>query len=659
VFQVATEYSEEKALLKLIEDTDEQLRGRLSRLKAIEGPALRELQQSLRDLLSYPIDWAKLVSAGSAHQDPVLKRAKPLRAQIVSNLKAARSWLESQNPDHLSSQAAYEVLRRALADLEALFDPESEITPVPSTERLVWADLLRVPGLRLDVFAQPEGAPDFRLSKALTAVRDGLLDWPTAFGSALEHGELLSAERIFRLADEGLIDAIDPTEASSRVHQAKERARRRLDEARRTCEIELGHAVSHELLPEAERQTIISTLEALGPAAPLDALEPALERVEKIREEIREKRTQRARELEEEIAQREKELPASEAFARAREALARLDFVTAQDYLDAAKTGRPLSKEPEPDLFANGFFPAFVQAAEGMELDLVRLRDAIRNRRRLGAFDASVLSDEDTAPAADFLRPWFLVKQQTDPGPNLEVFLGLLGFTTVDLKADTAFDRQWRGKARGWNLSVKPLGERELCPLPEYGSKAQGRYRLVTIQRAVSEGELLDIAGTAGVAPTLVFYLGKLGTQRRRELARLCRDRRRHLLVLDDLLVLFLALQPRPRLSAFFRCALPFTLSQPYVTTAGHSSRRCSSAARASAKQSSTPGARTSSSAAGSAARPRCCATWSAAITTLRGESSSATSTCSRKGSALAAPRPTSGSSSPLCCSTRAWSSAA
>ncbi|HCF60853.1 MAG TPA: hypothetical protein DFS52_22985, partial [Myxococcales bacterium] len=94
----------------------------------------------------------------------------------------------------------------------------------------------------------------------------------------------------------------------------------------------------------------------------------------------------------------------------------------------------------------------------------------------------------------------------------------------------------------------------------------------MTIQRAVTEEEILDIASPVGVAPTLVFYSGKLGSQKRRELARLCRDRRRRLLVLDDLLVLFLALQPRPRLSAFFRCALPFTTSQPYVTTAGHPS---------------------------------------------------------------------------------------
>ncbi|HCF60854.1 MAG TPA: hypothetical protein DFS52_22990, partial [Myxococcales bacterium] len=297
-----------------------------------------------------------------------------------------------------------------------------------------------------------------------------------ALDSALERGELLAAQRIFELADTGLITGLEPMDASSRVHQASERARRRLDEARWTCESELGQAVSLELIPEAERQTLASTLETLGPTAQLHALEPALERIEAIRRDIRQRREERARELEQSIAQREKELPPSEAFARARTALARLDFFTAQDYLDAAVAGRPLPEEPGPDLFAESFFPAFVRATEGMELDPLRLRDAIRRRERLGPFDASVLSAEDSDPAADFLHPWFLVKQQNDPARNLAVFLERLGFTKVELELDAAFDRNWRGKARSWNLSVKPLDDRDMCPVPEYGSKAQGRY---------------------------------------------------------------------------------------------------------------------------------------------------------------------------------------
>ncbi|HCF60855.1 MAG TPA: hypothetical protein DFS52_22995, partial [Myxococcales bacterium] len=174
VFRLGTELSDERALQRLITETDEQLRGRSSRAKAIEGPALRGLHKSLREVLSYPIQWAELVAASSTRaQDPVLKRAEPLRGQIVAELRAVRRSLEGMCPDNLASRAARAVLLRALADLEALFDPDAVLTAVPSPERLVWADLLRVPGLRLDGRAQPEGAPDVRLERVLPSLREG------------------------------------------------------------------------------------------------------------------------------------------------------------------------------------------------------------------------------------------------------------------------------------------------------------------------------------------------------------------------------------------------------------------------------------------------------------------------------------------------------
>jgi hypothetical protein len=57
--------------------------------------------------------------------------------------------------------------------------------------------------------------------------------------------------------------------------------------------------------------------------------------------------------------------------------------------------------------------------------------------------------------------------------------------------------------------------------------------------------------------------------QRRRDLARLCRQRWRTFLVIDDAVVLYLCGEPGARLPVLFECTLPFTFLEPYTTTAG------------------------------------------------------------------------------------------
>jgi hypothetical protein len=56
--------------------------------------------------------------------------------------------------------------------------------------------------------------------------------------------------------------------------------------------------------------------------------------------------------------------------------------------------------------------------------------------------------------------------------------------------------------------------------------------------------------------------------QRRRDLAELCWQRRRSFLTIDDCLIFFLCGERFSRLPILFQCALPFTVAEPYTTTA-------------------------------------------------------------------------------------------
>ena len=68
--------------------------------------------------------------------------------------------------------------------------------------------------------------------------------------------------------------------------------------------------------------------------------------------------------------------------------------------------------------------------------------------------------------------------------------------------------------------------------------------------------------------PTIVLHFGCLGAERNEIRKRATREHRLFLVV-DESLVLFLAGRPSNRLSALFRCALPYSAAQPYATTSG------------------------------------------------------------------------------------------
>ena len=63
----------------------------------------------------------------------------------------------------------------------------------------------------------------------------------------------------------------------------------------------------------------------------------------------------------------------------------------------------------------------------------------------------------------------------------------------------------------------------------------------------------------------LIFFLGRLTTRRRHSLARRARERGLALVVLDEILLVFLARFDDTRLPAFLRCSLPYAALNPYT----------------------------------------------------------------------------------------------
>ena len=104
-------------------------------------------------------------------------------------------------------------------------------------------------------------------------------------------------------------------------------------------------------------------------------------------------------------------------------------------------------------------------------------------------------------------------------------------------------------------------------PIPQLGSQASGCYDVVCLWErpgAESIGAFLRDLGL-DAKTVIIFFLGRLTDRRRRDIAARARERELALVVLDEILLVFLARFDDTRLPAFLRCSLPYAALNPYT----------------------------------------------------------------------------------------------
>ena len=190
---------------------------------------------------------------------------------------------------------------------------------------------------------------------------------------------------------------------------------------------------------------------------------------------------------------------------------------------------------------------------------------AVTGRQRVAGISFESLSREEAAEAEHLLTKWYHLSttRRIDDPNNLNELLLLFGFQVRKLKQLET--------GRGWaemSVETDAIRDRSICSLPHFGSEAKGRYRLLlNWVRPVSESMARIIGGGAS-EPTIIIHFGRLGRDREK-LRRLAITKQRSFLVIDESLVWYLAARRTERLAALFRCTLPFSAVEPYVTTSG------------------------------------------------------------------------------------------
>ena len=339
----------------------------------------------------------------------------------------------------------------------------------------------------------------------------------------------------------------------------------RLDSEIRQTQLELENAVAQGLLTEELRTRHAGVIETLTAMAPeMTEFGEAFLELAEVRQSIACERQRRVEECRERM--RREVLESHRFRTRIEELLEQGDVFTAQDYIDRIGRGEEVvAAEPRRDVFSE-FFPDAVNRLD-KELERVPVGELIRRvreRENVAGLNLEALTGKDAERAADALSKWFAAKREERcTETQARDILAFLGFQVSEVLPVPGERGRWM------RLRANPLSSREHCPIPLYGSGAKGEHRVLCVWERPNEETLLQEVGDTSRLPVIVFYFGRLTEHRRRHLARVCREQRKTVLVLDDILLVYLCSVTGVRLGALFRCTLPFTYAEAYVTSAG------------------------------------------------------------------------------------------
>ena len=556
----------------LLPSGDARLRGGSGRGGQVTGRTLERLRARVRPALGLAGEWLRLMDAKSNH--PLRTSLGALRQDLDLHGFGARAALDMAARSEPSAPlaAALAHSRRSLDALLRLFAGaeteaeafRSEADPVALLSR----DLLCASDLALDEEWRPAGDPDAALARLLDRGSHAP-DLGSAGRARLEKGDLAGA----RLARECLAAEGDPEAealASALDRAALDRRRERDGElAKLTEEVErafhLGHLDHAEYHAFALRVVVMRAAPARAPAP--ERVPPGAARIRQALAVRRFARSERARTRLEGLRSAHAEHGAPALVERA---LRAGDLVRAGEMMDRIDAGEPVAAAAAEDDTFGDFLRALARIEGPAKLPGPgAVVGAAATRRQAAGVSYEALSEPAARQAARLLHAWYTLSREELLSENgVGEFLSLLGFQVR--RCTLAESGPGRAELA---VETEPLQDRLLCPAPQFGSAAKGRYRLVldwgaaaaeSVVRALGDGR--DFA--TSVWPRIVLHFGRLGPDRER-LRAWAVARRRLFLVVDESLVLFLSGMRSGRLLGLFRCALPFSAAEPFPTAPG------------------------------------------------------------------------------------------
>ena len=563
--------------------------------RPITGVPRDQLARSIEEAVTVADHWSSLIEREEListkgdwwtdHVKELRDRARDILPDVEAELE--RMQRQDQNP---KEAACGRVLQKATGEVTAMLgldeqhdneDPQAWMcTQSGSLNRALARRLLSIPEVSLDDDGYPS---EDHMAEIATFLRQSLAEERvliTACNIRIERQD-------FRFTDvlrNALKDDEERRVFEDRNEEALNGSRTALLERVTKVRGVIEQGMVDGLLVEQERTTMSAELETAAIEEPL-CFGPLFRRLADIEQQLNQKRADRLQELESQWAHirqvleqkiQVEQLKAVEAFIH--RAFQQSDTRVVDEGLAHLREVLQGEVEWESGWFAppdeRDILKEFLDASSGIESGLSslgsvnQLASVIEKGKTWGKVAFGELPKTRRDEAVRALKSWHVLKRHQDQPTvahrHVPVLLAYLGFHLQEKESAVSV----KNRGRDWLHCEVDASASDLArPIPQLGSQAIGCYNVVCLWErpgAASIGAFLRDIGLE-TKTVIVFFLGRLTERRRRDIAARAGERELALVVLDEVLLAFLARFDDTRLPAFLRSSLPYAALNPYT----------------------------------------------------------------------------------------------
>ena len=569
VREIVDVLADNKKFAHLVHDTHRNKLG-LKHGGKISGRALAQLDGDARKPIALARKWLRIVESKPGSEGFIESKVIHLRSDIEKYAPKALAAIASvqERAPSIALSAALAWVHEFIESLSRMFGHDRESEPIDGqleSHRLLTHDLLYVSGLDIGPDGGIDGATPPADAIALlleTSSHKNFL--AEAFNARLARGDIAGAQAIC----EQMAREDDPHEDECQNQLARKIAakRRELDRELDDLSEKLEHACPMGDVSEHERDALNASIvsarkllsrkhSVVASARQIAGFKDSIEghfnyAIERLRAQI------------------EPFLPLENEWEQefVDNALDSGDLITLHEQFDRLNNDETLlpKKRIENDHLGKllSTVAKFDNSVDGnaVQQPNALIRAVSKGENVLG-LNFSLLSKSEAERSTNLLKFWYELKRgRKVDADKIRGFLECLGFTVRACKP------------RGSNFvtaSVEPLRSKELCPVPTFGSDANGRYEIILNWRSPPEAPIVQSVSEKLNRCVIVFHFGGLSTDAREWLREWSIRNRTPFIAVDESLVLYLSSLQSGTLRAFFDCTLPFTAVQPFFTAAG------------------------------------------------------------------------------------------
>ena len=567
VKEVAEKWSKNAEVERAIDRTDLELRRSASTTQPIVGEPRLSLRRHAEEAVRRMRTWLNLCGtapdAGGGYIHEKARECAEAVIRLVEQTRQQDAWARSASGSEVPAwRAAVNVCRAFLEDLRRLFTEDDGAT-TSRAKHVLHGELLRFGSLKLNEDWSPADPPE-AVAHALLSVSDSP-DWPTIVADRCKAGDHVATARVLEYLEAVSTEPEDLTRLREMRERSLDQWRQRLREDHERIIKTVEAAAIQDVISDAARRDYLAQLESFRPEKVLDFVEAKVG-IERLEGAVRQKQQERASDIRSRAQALARTLQQANIAGKVESWLNAGEFIVADEFLRVLEEGGEFPSAPEPEHLLEGFFPGFVKAADDYleKTGLRSVAENVRAGRSCGPLKMVSVPGNQATESAEILEKWLALKESPELD-NVRHVLEWLGLRNVVVR----YDRERLAPHCFYSVKCDPRKDRADAVVPDFGSEADGRYAVVAVRRRLLPQELVELARRQR-EKTLIFFFERLGVRSRQEIAHWCRSRRQSVIVIDDILMFRLCGVRPLRWPVLMELALPFTVCEPYVTTASH-----------------------------------------------------------------------------------------